>query len=565
MRSLRNLFVVLLAGIAGYAPTAMSVPQSINYQGQLADPSGAPLDTTIGISLGVYDSPLGGAVPLWGEAYMITVENGLFNIEFNLPASLNNLCTGDLWLGVTVGADVEMTPRHPITSVPHSYCTGTVDGASGGTITGDVTIQGKLNVGSGNTNAGTQAFVVGLNNVASGNYSSVTGGDPNVASGQFAHIGGGQDNLASGDWSSILGGQQNQATFLYSTVGGGRLNNSWELGTTVAGGTGNTAFNMYTTVSGGYNNYAHFNHATCGGGETDSAWGYNSFVGGGWNNLARGDYSTVGGGAHNRARGFHAVVAGGGGSVDSDSNSATGDQSTVGGGFRNLASGLTATVAGGYDNDVFSNYGAIGGGQSNVAWQWATIPGGYNNNAGGNFSFAAGRDANASNVGSFVWGSSSTNSPTVSHASYAATFRCEGGARFYTHASNITTGVNLPAGGGAWANLCDVNEKNLHGGVNTSEVLNKVSSLALHRWSYKTQDETIQHIGPTAQDFYAAFGLGDNNTTISTLDPDGVALAAIQELAKENADLKARLARLESQLQSHIASAQQSLQGRQTR
>ena len=68
----------------------------------------------------------------------------------------------------------------------------------------------------------------------------------------------------------------------------------------------------------------------------------------------------------------------------------------------------------------------------------------------------------------------------------------------------------------------------------------------MHRWSYKSQDESIQHIGPTAQDFYTAFGLGDNNTTISTLDPDGVALAAIQELTKrletlerENAELKA--------------------------
>ena len=37
-------------------------------------------------------------------------------------------------------------------------------------------------------------------------------------------------------------------------------------------------------------------------------------------------------------------------------------------------------------------------------------------------------------------------------------------------------------------------------------------------------------MGPMAQDFYAAFGLGDGDTTITSVDPDGVALAAIQGL-----------------------------------
>ena len=41
-----------------------------------------------------------------------------------------------------------------------------------------------------------------------------------------------------------------------------------------------------------------------------------------------------------------------------------------------------------------------------------------------------------------------------------------------------------------------------------------------------------------AQDFYAAFGLGEDNTHINSLDPDGIALAAIQELSRENNELK---------------------------
>ena len=41
-----------------------------------------------------------------------------------------------------------------------------------------------------------------------------------------------------------------------------------------------------------------------------------------------------------------------------------------------------------------------------------------------------------------------------------------------------------------------------------------------------------------AQDFYAAFGLGLGETTIATVDADGVALAAIKALALENEKLR---------------------------
>ena len=50
------------------------------------------------------------------------------------------------------------------------------------------------------------------------------------------------------------------------------------------------------------------------------------------------------------------------------------------------------------------------------------------------------------------------------------------------------------------------------------------------RWNYKTQDRAVRHIGPTAQDFKAAFDVGESDTGISSVDADGVALAAIKGL-----------------------------------
>ena len=176
----------------------------------------------------------------------------------------------------------------------------------------------------------------------------------------------------------------------------------------------------------------------------------------------------------------------------------------------------------------------------------------------GQNSCTAGYRARANHLGAFVWGSSSSSTDsTASYNNYTFTARCAGGARFYTAQTGTTTGVQLSAGGGSWSSLCDVRQKRLHGDVNTSDVLQKISRLPLHLWSYKSQDESIKHIGPTAQDFYATFGLGESDTTINTLDPDGISLAAIQELAKQNLKLEGELNALRAQIQSLLAKDEQ--------
>jgi len=50
------------------------------------------------------------------------------------------------------------------------------------------------------------------------------------------------------------------------------------------------------------------------------------------------------------------------------------------------------------------------------------------------------------------------------------------------------------------------------------------------------------------QDFYVAFGLGEDDRHITTIDADGVALSAIQALAEENAELRGRVDDLEAEM-----------------
>ena len=121
--------------------------------------------------------------------------------------------------------------------------------------------------------------------------------------------------------------------------------------------------------------------------------------------------------------------------------------------------------------------------------------------------------------------------------------RAAGGTIFYSN-SGLTTGVSLAAGGGAWANLSDVRMKTNFRDLDGEDVLRKLARIPVREWNYISQDASIRHVGPTAQDFHAAFGLGDNDRTISTLDPDGIGLKAIQALDARTQRTNADLARL---------------------
>ncbi|AYK08634.1 tail fiber domain-containing protein [Brevibacillus laterosporus] len=93
--------------------------------------------------------------------------------------------------------------------------------------------------------------------------------------------------------------------------------------------------------------------------------------------------------------------------------------------------------------------------------------------------------------------------------------------------------------------LSDKNTKENFSDVNTLEILGKLVSMQIQSWNYKEDSSDKRHIGPTAQDFHAAFGLnGDDNRLISSIDLQGVALAAIQGLNEKNEKLKAENAEL---------------------
>ena len=83
--------------------------------------------------------------------------------------------------------------------------------------------------------------------------------------------------------------------------------------------------------------------------------------------------------------------------------------------------------------------------------------------------------------------------------------------------------------------------------IDDAAVLDKVAALPISRWSYKSE-HGVRHVGPMAQDFYAAFKVGEDDKHITSIDEDGVALAAINALHRENVSLRTEDASLRAQL-----------------
>jgi hypothetical protein len=405
----------------------------------------------------------------------------------------------------------------------------------------------------------------GYYNISSGTLATIAGGGNNRALGQSATIAGGSFNLASGTSATVAGGFRNAGTAPLSSIGGGGINVANGYASAVGGGNYNTAAGMQSVVSGGQWNLASADYGTIVGGYGNVESGYYGAVGGGYCNTSSGTLATIAGGGNNRALGQSATIAGGSFNLASGTsatvaggftNSSTAPLSSIGGGGINVANGYASTVGGGEHNTAGGDWSTIAGGTSNTATgACATVAGGTSNTAGGNYSFATGRQARANHAGSFVWADSNAFdfSSTVNDE---FSVRATGGVRFVTGidaAGNPTAGVQLTSGGIAWSALSDRNIKENFADVDRQDILVRLAAIPVQTWNAKSQSPAIRHIGPMAQDFYTAFGVGEDDRHINSVDADGVALAAIQGLYKIVREKIAEIAAVKGEKDTQIA------------
>jgi len=110
-----------------------------------------------------------------------------------------------------------------------------------------------------------------------------------------------------------------------------------------------------------------------------------------------------------------------------------------------------------------------------------------------------------------------------------------------------STGITLS---GTLSYSSDRNLKEGFAPVEGASLLTKLNAIPMQTWKYKTERPGIRHLGPMAQDFRAAFGLGEDDKHISTVDEGGVALAAVQELYREGLKKDATIRDLQAQIKA---------------
>ncbi len=120
-----------------------------------------------------------------------------------------------------------------------------------------------------------------------------------------------------------------------------------------------------------------------------------------------------------------------------------------------------------------------------------------------------------------------------------------------------TTNADCCVGFDCFNNACaavsDRNQKANFGTVDPTDMLQRAREVPITTWNYTFDNPAVRHIGPMAQDFAAAFGVGADDRHIYGIDAQGVALAAIQGLAIEIEQLRAQNDALAARLAAHEA------------
>ncbi len=523
-------FAVCSAMVSPQAACAQGT--AFTYQGRLNDGAN-PASGVYDLRFTIYDLASGGA----GQGGPVTnaatgVTNGLFTVTLNFDAGVFTGANRFLEIGVRTnggGAFSVLAPREPITATPYAITAGNLSGTLTVTqLNGTISAANLPNGlgGSANTAAGLVATIAGgNNNTASGTQSTVGGGVLNVASGFRSTVPGGLGNIASGDYS-FAAGQDARATNQGAFVWADSQNAFFD-------STNNDSFNV--RAQGG----ARF--VTSGAGlsvdgplavAAGAVIGNSTVLGLDYHDvLNRGTkasfgYNVPGSDFH----GMRAVVNPGtadcGNSGDLlvytwECNTAPSREvMRINGTGNIIAAGSISAGGEGY----FA--GNVGIGTSTPARKLTVNAAGY----------GIEHTDGSVRLGTYVQGDSGwfgTISPHpllffVNDSGFAMRIGTNNNTSFTGEIS--TTAVNITS---------DRNAKEQFKPVNARDVLDKVARLPISEWQYKTQSDA-RHIGPMAQDFRGAFALGRDDKHITSVDADGVALAAIQGL-NEKFDEQTRL------------------------
>lgn len=123
-------------GAAALATTQAASTNTIKYQGRIADSDGNSITDAVAMTFRLYRVPTGGT-PLWEEywqgANIVNISDGLFSVALgSLEPTLTDVIQGEseLYLGIEIDGDSEMSPRVQLGTVPFAVQSLTVPDGS---------------------------------------------------------------------------------------------------------------------------------------------------------------------------------------------------------------------------------------------------------------------------------------------------------------------------------------------------------------------------------------------------------------------------------------------------
>ncbi len=134
------VLLTLAIGVAGG-------PSLVSYRGRLVDAKGQPFTGEVKLSFSLYQSPTSGS-SVWEETQAVVIDEGLFSVMLGAVNPLTNapFKSNDVWLGISVNDDPEILPRSRLGSAGFSHRVSTIDGASAGSISGNLSLSGDMSL-----------------------------------------------------------------------------------------------------------------------------------------------------------------------------------------------------------------------------------------------------------------------------------------------------------------------------------------------------------------------------------------------------------------------------------